>query len=73
MFVHLLVWDERYSDDEFLKELLAEIFDITTYCQHVILVVPPRVTLGDLFYRSMFTAETPSNGALINSITRIVY
>lgn len=52
MFVHLLVWDERYSD-EFLKELLAAIFDITTYCQHVILVVPPRVALGDLFYRSM--------------------
>ncbi|KAL6419679.1 hypothetical protein ACFW04_001261 [Cataglyphis niger] len=37
MFVHLLVWDERYLN-EFLKELLAAIFDITTFCQHVILV-----------------------------------
>ncbi|XP_026827865.1 cilia- and flagella-associated protein 61-like [Ooceraea biroi] len=43
MFVHLLVWDERYAA-EFLGELLAAIFDITTYCEHVILVVPPRVT-----------------------------
>ncbi|XP_070155568.1 cilia- and flagella-associated protein 61 [Polyergus mexicanus] len=53
MFVHLLVWDEHYSDDEFLKELLAAIFDITTYCQHVILVVPPRVTLANIFERDM--------------------
>ncbi|XP_011691947.1 PREDICTED: LOW QUALITY PROTEIN: cilia- and flagella-associated protein 61-like [Wasmannia auropunctata] len=43
MFVHLLVWDERYSN-EFLGELLAAVFDNTTYCQYVILVVPPRVT-----------------------------
>lgn len=47
MFVHLLVWDERYSN-EFLSELLAALFDITTYCQYVILVLPPRVTPGDL-------------------------
>ncbi|XP_072759857.1 cilia- and flagella-associated protein 61 [Anoplolepis gracilipes] len=56
MFVHLLVWDEHYLDD-FLKELLAAIFDITTYCQHVILVVPPRITLGDLFFRFISTRE----------------
>lgn len=45
MFVHLLVWDERYSN-QFLGELLAAVFDITTYCQYVILVIPPRVTAG---------------------------
>ncbi|XP_029157071.1 LOW QUALITY PROTEIN: cilia- and flagella-associated protein 61-like [Nylanderia fulva] len=53
MFVHLLVWDERYSNNNFLKELLSATFDITIYCQHVILVVPPRVILGDPFCRSM--------------------
>lgn len=47
MFVHLLVWDE-HSPNEFLGELLAAVFDITTYCEYVILVVPPRVTPGDL-------------------------
>ncbi|RLU19878.1 hypothetical protein DMN91_008437, partial [Ooceraea biroi] len=52
MFVHLLVWDERYAA-EFLGELLAAIFDITTYCEHVILVVPPRVTPADAFEREM--------------------
>lgn len=50
MFVHLLVWDERYSG-RFLKDLLAALFDIAADCQHVILVVPPRrVTSGDPFY-----------------------
>jgi len=53
MFIHLLVWDERYSN-EFLEELLAAVFDNTTYCQFVVLLVPPRVTSGDTFYQSTF-------------------
>ncbi|XP_018339954.1 PREDICTED: cilia- and flagella-associated protein 61-like isoform X2 [Trachymyrmex septentrionalis] len=42
MFVHLLVWDELYSN-EFLGELLAAVFDSSTDCQYVVLVIPPRV------------------------------
>ncbi|XP_050449649.1 cilia- and flagella-associated protein 61-like [Cataglyphis hispanica] len=60
MFVHLLVWNERYLD-EFLKELLAAIFDITTFCQHVILVVPPRVTLASIFEREMTKVSAKNN------------
>ncbi|XP_011864945.1 PREDICTED: cilia- and flagella-associated protein 61-like [Vollenhovia emeryi] len=55
MFVHLLVWDERYSN-KFLAELLAAVFDMTTYCQYVILVVPPRVTPGDFSSSSRFSS-----------------
>ncbi|XP_020300456.1 cilia- and flagella-associated protein 61-like [Pseudomyrmex gracilis] len=58
-FVHFLAWDERYTD-EFLKELLIAVFDITVYCQHVILVIPPRVTPADVFEREM-TRILPEN------------
>ncbi|XP_025154418.1 cilia- and flagella-associated protein 61 [Harpegnathos saltator] len=59
MFVHWLVWDENYSD-HFLKDLLAALFDITTYCQHVILVIPPRVAPADVFEREM--TRIPAEG-----------
>ncbi|KAG5308923.1 CFA61 protein, partial [Pseudoatta argentina] len=42
MFIHLLVWDELYSN-EFLRELLTAVFDNTTFCQYVVLVIPSQV------------------------------
>ncbi|KAG5313378.1 CFA61 protein, partial [Acromyrmex insinuator] len=42
MFIHLLVWDELYSN-EFLGELLTAVFDNTTFCQYVVLVIPSQV------------------------------
>ncbi|KAG5345016.1 CFA61 protein, partial [Acromyrmex heyeri] len=42
MFIHLLVWDELYSN-KFLRELLTAVFDNTTFCQYVVLVIPSQV------------------------------
>lgn len=53
MFVHLLVWDTRYSET-FFKDLLSRIFTITSYCLHVIMVSPPSLETGmDLFKEDM--------------------
>lgn len=51
MFVHLLVWDRRYTGG-FFKDLLTGLFDVTSYLQHVILVIPPRIILSELKDRS---------------------
>ncbi|XP_012061304.1 PREDICTED: cilia- and flagella-associated protein 61-like [Atta cephalotes] len=53
MFIHLLVWDELYSN-EFLGELLAAVFDSTTYCQYVVLIIPSQV---ESVHLSMFEQE----------------
>ncbi|XP_034179175.2 cilia- and flagella-associated protein 61 isoform X2 [Osmia lignaria lignaria] len=52
MFVHFLAWDKRYIG-HFFEALLTGVFDIAFYLQHVILVVPPRVILADVFERQM--------------------
>ncbi|EZA59327.1 hypothetical protein X777_15972 [Ooceraea biroi] len=59
MFVHLLVWDERYAA-EFLGELLAAIFDITTYCEHVTFL-PIHVHLPTILFRGAAAARLGAN------------
>lgn len=78
-FVHLLVWDKRHTA-EFFRELLIAIFDFTTYCEHVILVVPPRVTLGDLsadprptYLLSPFNGVASARSGASRYATRIPY
>lgn len=51
MFVHFLAWDKRYIG-HFFEALLTGVFDMAFYLQHVILVVPPQVILGDPSNRS---------------------
>ncbi|XP_076395466.1 cilia- and flagella-associated protein 61 [Megachile rotundata] len=52
LFVHFLAWDKRYTG-HFFEDLLTGLFDIASYLQHVMLVVPPQVTLADVFERQM--------------------
>ncbi|KAK1125027.1 hypothetical protein K0M31_006364 [Melipona bicolor] len=47
MFVHILVWDRRYTG-RFFADLLTGLFDVTSYLQHVILVMPPRIIIPDV-------------------------
>ncbi|XP_032670980.1 uncharacterized protein LOC116844024 [Odontomachus brunneus] len=70
MFIHWLVWDDSYSD-HFLKDLLTALFDITTYCQHVILVIPPRVTPADVFEREM--TRIPADGIRDSKAAQFLY
>ncbi|XP_026674181.1 cilia- and flagella-associated protein 61-like [Ceratina calcarata] len=52
MFLHLLVWDKRYTG-HFYEDLLTGLFDFTSYLQHVILVLPPQIILADVFEGQM--------------------
>nr|XP_031847355.1 cilia- and flagella-associated protein 61 [Nomia melanderi] len=51
LFVHLLVWDSRYTG-RFFEDLLTGLFNIAPYLLHVILVHPAGVGPGDLSRRS---------------------
>ncbi|KAL2726660.1 cilia- and flagella-associated protein 61-like isoform X2 [Vespula squamosa] len=42
LFVHCLVWDDRYTEN-FFKYLLVALFDMDVHCFHVILVLPPQI------------------------------
>lgn len=46
MFIHILVWDKRYTGN-FFADLLTGLFDITSCLQHVILVVPPQIIIRE--------------------------
>ncbi|XP_043526432.1 cilia- and flagella-associated protein 61-like [Frieseomelitta varia] len=54
MFVHILVWDRRYTG-HFFADLLTGLFNVTSYLQHVILVIPPRIIIPgvDVFEQQM--------------------
>lgn len=66
MFIHILVWDKRYTGN-FFADLLTGLFDITSCLQHVILVVPPQIIIpaADVFEQQMiripqYCADKPS-------------
>lgn len=47
LFVHMLVWDVRYNEI-FLKRLLDAVFISSIHTTHVILVMPPWITPGNM-------------------------
>ncbi|CAL7938183.1 unnamed protein product [Xylocopa violacea] len=52
MFVHILVWDKRYTG-RFFEDLLTGLFDMASCLLHVMLVVPPGIILADVFEQQM--------------------
>ncbi|XP_012344888.2 cilia- and flagella-associated protein 61-like [Apis florea] len=52
MFVHVLVWDARYTG-HFFEKLLSGLFDVTSYLEYILIVIPPRIILTDVFEHQM--------------------
>lgn len=49
MFVHVLVWDIRYTG-HFFEKLLSGLFDVTSYLEYILIVIPPRIILSEPIY-----------------------
>lgn len=78
LFVHLIVWDDRYVDpysDGFLKNLLKSIFhEYASFYAQVILIQPPggfRFTTEPIFNDEM-TIVRPKNETSIDSQTLLI-
>ncbi|KAI4501348.1 hypothetical protein M0802_003721 [Mischocyttarus mexicanus] len=52
MFIHCLVWDDRYTD-KFFEYLLVALFDMDVHCFNIILILPPRIKPENSFKRYM--------------------